>query len=90
MHIKGVLLEPLLTVKEFQLLYLLYRRQAHVISKEEIAKAIWDYEVYDFNAIDASVYRLRQRIEIDPALPKYLVTVRGFGYKLVVAPEAQG
>lgn len=89
-RIKGVLLEPLLTVKEFQLLYLLYRRQAHVISKEEIAKAIWDYEVYDFNAIDALVYRLRQRIEIDPALPKYLVTVRGFGYKLVVAPEAQG
>ena len=89
-HIKGVLLDPPLTVKEFQLLYLLYRRQAHVISKEEIAKAIWDYEVYDFNAIDALVYRVRQRIEIDPALPKYLVTVRGFGYKLVVAPEAQG
>jgi len=89
-HIKGVLLDPPLTVKEFQLLYLLYRRQLHVISKEEIAKAIWDYEVYDFNAIDALVYRVRQRIEIDPALPKYLVTVRGFGYKLVVAPEAQG
>lgn len=89
-HIKGVLLDPPLTVKEFQLLYLLYRRQLHVISKEEIAKAIWDYEVYDFNAIDALVYRVRQRIEIDPALPRYLVTVRGFGYKLVVAPEAQG
>jgi pSer/pThr/pTyr-binding forkhead associated (FHA) protein len=89
-HIKGALLDPPLTVKEFQLLYLLYRRQLHVISKEEIAKAIWDYEVYDFNAIDALVYRVRQRIEIDPALPKYLVTVRGFGYKLVVAPEAQG
>ena len=80
-HIKGVLLDPPLTVKEFQLLYLLYRRQLHVISKEEIAKAIWDYEVYDFNAIDALVYRVRQRIEIDPALPKYLVTVRGFGYR---------
>ena len=89
-HIKGVLLDPPLTVKEFQLLYLLYRRQLHVISKEEIARAIWDYEVYDFNAIDALVYRVRQRIEIDPALPRYLVTVRGFGYKLVVAPEAQG
>lgn len=89
-HIKGILLDPPLTVKEFQLLHLLYRRQTHVISKEEIAKAIWDYEVYDFNAIDALVYRVRQRIEIDPAMPKYLVTVRGFGYKLVVAPEAQG
>jgi DNA-binding response OmpR family regulator len=58
-----------------------------VISKEEIAKAIWDYEVYDFNAIDALVYRVRQRIEVDPAQPKYLVTVRGFGYKLVLMPD---
>ncbi len=85
--IKGVLLEPPLTVKEFQLLHLLYRKQSHVISKEEIAKAIWDYEVYDFNAIDALVYRVRQRIEVDPAQPKYLVTVRGFGYKLVLTPD---
>ena len=85
--IKGVLLDPPLTVKEFQLLHLLYRKQSHVISKEEIAKAIWDYEVYDFNAIDALVYRVRQRIEIDPAQPKYLVTVRGFGYKLVLMPD---
>ena len=85
--IKGVLLDPPLTVKEFQLLHLLYRKQSHVISKEEIAKAIWDYEVYDFNAIDALVYRVRQRIEVDPAQPKYLVTVRGFGYKLVLTPD---
>lgn len=85
--IKGVPLDPPLTVKEFQLLYLLYRKQSHVISKEEIAKAIWDYEVYDFNAIDALVYRVRQRIEIDPAQPKYLITVRGFGYKLIVSPD---
>lgn len=85
--IKGELLDPPLTVKEFQLLHLLYRKQSHVISKEEIAKAIWDYEVYDFNAIDALVYRVRQRIEVDPAQPKYLVTVRGFGYKLVLTPD---
>ena len=43
---------------------------------------MWDYEVYDYNAIDALVYRLRHRIEADPSNPKYLVTVRGFGYKL--------
>lgn len=85
--IKGELLDPPLTVKEFQLLQLLYRKQSHVISKEEIAKAIWDYEVYDFNGIDALVYRVRQRIEVDPAQPKYLVTVRGFGYKLVLTPD---
>jgi DNA-binding response OmpR family regulator len=53
-----------------------------VISKDEIAQNVWDYEVYDYNAIDALVYRLRQRIEDDPGNPRYLVTVRGFGYKL--------
>jgi DNA-binding winged helix-turn-helix (wHTH) protein len=86
-HIRGMLLDPPLTVKEFQLLSLLYVRQGIVVSKEEIAKSIWDYEVFDFNSIDALVYRVRQRIEVDPAMPRYLVTVRGFGYKLIITPE---
>jgi DNA-binding response OmpR family regulator len=85
--IHGEALTPPLTVKEFQLLLLLYRNQGRVVNKEEIANGVWDYEVYDFNAIDALIYRVRQRIEQDPAMPKYLVTVRGFGYKLIVKPE---
>lgn len=86
-YIKGQVLEPSLTVKEFQLLELLYVRRGQVISKDEIARQVWDYEVFDYNAIDALVYRLRQRIEPDPAHPRYLVTQRGFGYKLVTTPE---
>jgi pSer/pThr/pTyr-binding forkhead associated (FHA) protein len=82
-YVLGKLLDPPLTVKEFQLLELLYSHKGQVISKDEIAKSVWDYEVYDYNAIDALVYRLRQRIEVDPGNPRYLVTVRGFGYKLV-------
>lgn len=81
-YIQGKLLSPPLTVKEFQLLELLYSHKGQVISKDEIAQNVWDYEVYDYNAIDALVYRLRQRIEDDPGNPRYLVTVRGFGYKL--------
>jgi DNA-binding response OmpR family regulator len=34
------------------------------------------------------VYRVRQRIEADPAQPKFLVTVRGFGYKLVINSDS--
>jgi hypothetical protein len=83
-YIAGRLIEPPLTVKEFQLLELLYTRKGQVISKDEIAKYVWDYQVYDYNAIDALVYRLRQRIENDPGSPRYIVTVRGFGYKLVI------
>lgn len=81
--LRGLPLEPPLTAKEFQLLDLLYQRKGEVLSKEQIAQGVWDYEVYDYNAIDALVYRLRHRIEADPSNPKYLVTVRGFGYKLM-------
>ena len=86
-YVNGTLLSPPLTVKEFQLLELLYSHKGQVISKDEIAKNVWDYEVYDYNAIDALVYRLRQRIEQDPGNPRFLMTVRGFGYKLISQPE---
>ena len=81
--LRGKLLDPPLTAKEFQLLELLYNHKGEVISKEAIAQGVWDYEVYDYNAIDALVYRLRHRVEVDPSNPRYLVTVRGFGYKLL-------
>lgn len=81
--LRGLPLDPPLTAKEFQLLDLLYQHKGEVLSKEQIAEGVWDYEVYDYNAIDALVYRLRHRIEADPSNPKYLVTVRGFGYKLM-------
>ena len=64
-YIQGKLLAPPLTVKEFQLLELLHSHKGQVISKDEIAQNVWDYEVYDYNAIDALVYRLRQRIEAE-------------------------
>ena len=82
-YLRGQQLDPPLTAKEFQLLELLYQRKGEVISKEGIANGVWDYEVYDYNAIDALVYRLRHRIETDPSNTRYLVTVRGFGYKLM-------
>lgn len=86
-YLAGQLLDPPLTVKEFQLLELLYTHKGQVMSKDEIARNVWDYEVYDFNAIDALVYRLRQRVETDPGNPRYIVTVRGFGYKLNLLPS---
>jgi len=85
-YISGKPLDPPLTVKEFQLLELLHSHMGEVISKDEIAKSVWDYEVYDYNAIDALVYRLRQRIEQDTGTPRFIITVRGFGYKLIL-PE---
>jgi pSer/pThr/pTyr-binding forkhead associated (FHA) protein len=88
-YLRGLPLDPPLTAKEFQLLDLLYQHKGEVLSKEQIAQGVWDYEVYDYNAIDALVYRLRHRIEADPSNPKYLVTVRGFGYKLLTGDPQQ-
>jgi predicted component of type VI protein secretion system len=85
--IKGQTLDPPLTVKEFQLLELLYSRKGQVVSKDEIARKVWDYEIFDYNAIDALVYRVRQRIEPNSNNPCYLLTQRGFGYKLVTNSE---
>jgi pSer/pThr/pTyr-binding forkhead associated (FHA) protein len=86
-YLQGQALTPSLTVKEFQLLELLYHRKDQVVSKEEIAREVWDYDVYDYNAIDALVYRVRQRIEPEPTRPRYLLTQRGFGYRLNTTPE---
>jgi pSer/pThr/pTyr-binding forkhead associated (FHA) protein len=88
-YLNGQLLKPPLTVKEFQLLELLYNRKEQVVSKDEIARKVWDYEVFDYNAIDALVYRVRQRIEPSPNTPRYLLTQRGFGYKLITSPESE-
>jgi pSer/pThr/pTyr-binding forkhead associated (FHA) protein len=88
-YVKGDIRKPRLTVKEFMLLELLYQRKGTVVSKEEIANTVWDYDVYDYNAIDTLIYRVRQRIEPNPAKPRYLLTQRGFGYKLVTTPEAE-
>ncbi len=75
-----------LSPKEFVLLAYLYRRGNEVCSKDEIAAGVWpEYrsDVYDYQ-IENLVRRLRAKIEIDPAAPQLLETVRGLGYKLLV------
>jgi DNA-binding response OmpR family regulator len=76
-----------LSPKEFQLLAYLYQRRGQVCSKDEIGRSVWpEYEmggIFDYQ-IENLVRRLRTRIEVDPASPQLLFTVRGLGYKLVV------
>lgn len=75
-----------LSAKEFVLLAYLYERQGQVCSKDDIGVAVWpEYReaVYDYQ-IENLVRRLRSKLELDPANPQLLVTVRGLGYKLVV------
>jgi two-component system, OmpR family, response regulator RegX3 len=76
--------EPVaLPLKEFDLLELLMRNAGRVLTRVQLIDRVWgsDY-VGDTKTLDVHVKRLRAKIEPDPANPKYLVTVRGLGYKL--------
>ncbi|MCR4407802.1 MAG: helix-turn-helix domain-containing protein [Anaerolineae bacterium] len=79
-------LVPTLTDLEYRLLLLLYGRLNKICDKYQIVEAVWgeDYiDEVDDARIDKLVSRLRQKIEPNPNEPRYLITVRGRGYKLV-------
>jgi len=71
-----------LPLREFDLLELLLRNAGRVLTRGQLIDRVWgaDY-VGDTKTLDVHVKRLRAKIEPDPANPKYLVTVRGLGYK---------
>ncbi|HZZ98140.1 MAG TPA: response regulator transcription factor [Jatrophihabitantaceae bacterium] len=74
-----------LPLKEFDLLELLLRNSGRVLTRGQLIDRVWgsDY-VGDTKTLDVHVKRLRAKIEPDPSNPKYLVTVRGLGYKFEV------
>jgi DNA-binding winged helix-turn-helix (wHTH) protein len=79
---------PTLTNLEYRLLLLLYGRLGKICTKYEVVEAVWGEEYMDEvddARIEKLISRLRQRIEPDVANPRYLITVRGRGYKLVNA-----
>jgi len=71
-----------LPLKEFDLLELLLRNSGRVLTRGQLIDRVWgsDY-VGDTKTLDVHVKRLRSKIEPDPANPKFLLTVRGLGYK---------
>ena len=75
--------EQRLPLKEFELLEMFLRNTGRVLTRGQLIDRVWgsDY-VGDTTTLDVHVKRLRAKIEPDPSEPKYLVTVRGLGYKL--------
>lgn len=69
-------------LKEFELLEMLLRNAGRVLTRGQLIDRVWgsDY-VGDTKTLDVHVKRLRAKIEPDPGAPRYLVTVRGLGYK---------
>jgi len=74
-----------LSQREYELICYFTANPGKVISREELMEKVWGYEYYgDLRAVDVAMRRLREKLEDDPAEPKYIMTRRGAGYYLQV------
>ena len=74
--------EITLSPKEFKLLELFMKSPKRVWSRDLILEKIWEIDfIGDTKTVDVHVRWLREKLEEDPSAPKFLKTVRGFGYK---------
>lgn len=79
----GVSLE--LRRKEFGVIRLLAGRPGEVVTRDGLLNEVWGLENYPTTrTVDNVIASLRSKIEDDPATPRYLITVHGVGYKLMV------
>ena len=73
------------TRTEFRLLSELADHPGKVLSREHLLERVWGYDYFgDGRLVDVHVRRLRTKVEPDPANPRFILTVRGMGYKLAV------
>lgn len=71
-----------LSLKEFELLYLLVKNKGIVFSRDTLLEKIWGYDYYgETRTVDVHIRNLRKKIEVDDNNPVYIKTVRGVGYK---------
>ncbi len=71
-----------LTQREYELVKTLASSRGQAVSRESLMERVWNYEGYvgDVRAVDVAIRRLREKLEDDPAEPKFVVTRRGLGY----------
>lgn len=70
-----------LTVREFELLKFLATQKEQIFTREQLLERVWGYEYYgDVRTVDVTVRRLREKIEEDPSVPRFIHTKRGIGY----------
>jgi DNA-binding response OmpR family regulator len=76
--------EPVkLTFSEFELLDALMAEPGRLLNRQELLRAIWGDSAYrDPRAIDVHIRHLREKLEPEPEKPRYILTVRGAGYRL--------
>lgn len=70
-----------LTVREYELLTFLATQQDQIFTREQLLEKVWGYEYFgDVRTVDVTIRRLREKIEDDSSVPKYIQTKRGIGY----------
>jgi DNA-binding response OmpR family regulator len=69
------------TARELELLVYLMRHPGRVLRREELLEAVWGSVIGDTSTVTVHVRRLREKVELDPATPRHLVTVWGVGYR---------
>jgi len=73
--------ELALTVREFDLLVYLMRHPGRAFKRGELLEAVWGWTFGDQSTVTVHVRRLREKVEVDPAEPRRIVTVWGVGYR---------
>ena len=74
------------TSLEFQMVKFLYERREQVITREDFLNRVWgeNNTVVTERTIDSHIANIRKKLEDDPSDPRYIISVRGVGYKLIV------
>ncbi len=78
-----------LSQREFDLLYTLLSHAGQALARQDLLDAVWGAEwIGDVRTLDVHIRWLREKIEVDPSNPRYIETVRGFGYRLAEPHDA--
>lgn len=77
--------EPVeLTAKEYEVLQLLIQCRGDVVTRDRMLNEVWGYEAYPTTrTVDNHILKLRQKLEDNPANPRYILSIYGEGYKFV-------
>jgi len=78
------------TKREIEVLEYLQRNNQRPVAREELLSSVWGYSeemAIETRTVDIHIARIRRKIEKDPKDPKFLVTVRGAGYRLICPSE---
>jgi DNA-binding response OmpR family regulator len=74
--------EVALTPIELELLHYMMMHAGRLLERETLLRDVWGYDYFGkTNLVDVAIRRLREKIEVDPSNPVYLLTVRGQGYR---------